>query len=55
MTLLCEVDNWNVALLEDRSHESDRIATERESAASSIGAQQLTNWPTQHMTATWGN
>jgi hypothetical protein len=55
MTLHGEVDNWGVAVLDDRSSDSDRTAPEREIALASIGSQQLINRPVQHMTATWGS
>jgi hypothetical protein len=55
MTPTTELENLLTAKLIDGGDDAGRAAADRESANAAIEMPFLSNWPTQHMTATWGN
>jgi len=54
MTPYNEVNTLRAAAPIDGAEDFDSVATDRGNVAA-IEYQQLTSWPTLHMTATWGS
>ena len=55
MTHNTNVDTQRTAILIDRLERLEAAAADCDSVAGLMETPYLTNWPTQHMTATWGN
>ena len=55
MTHNTNVDIRHTATLIDRLDRLEDAAVDCDSVARLMENPYLTNWPTQHMTATWGN
>jgi hypothetical protein len=55
MTHNSNVDTQRIAILMDHLERLEDAAAERDNAAGLVENPYLTNWPTLHMTATWGN
>jgi len=55
MTHNANVETQHTATLIDRLERLEDAAADCDSVAGLMETPYLTNWPTQHMTATWGN
>jgi len=55
MTPNNDLDIQRTAVLMDGSEDLDRTAADSGNLVGLIEPSQLIAWPTQHMTATWGN
>ena len=55
MTHNTNVDTQRTVALIDRLERLEDAAADRENVAGLMENPYLTNWPTLHMTATWGN